>query len=202
MGGDQKTPGQPSLKAFQGAHSDSLGWDQCATTCLDQSAKTSQRTHQKTLPNHASTDTECGGKMRSASKLSGGYWSQLPCQSCSLGEGWWQYCCTTAWAVEDSTPGRIGQKPNPGCGAGHVGHGHQTPRPHRKPCPAVRGVEGPTMGETMQTMSVMQITTPGLTGARKDAGFHNKWMGVVRILILVDDVLSMRPQARGQIGGH
>ena len=72
----------------------------------------------------------------------------------------------------------------------------------RKPRPVARGVEGPTVGGTMQTMSVMQIMTPGLTGARKDAGFHSTWMGMVRILILVDDVSSMRPQGRGQIGGH
>ena len=49
----------------------------------------------------------------------------------------------------------------------------------------------------MHTMSVMQITTPALTGAGYDAGFHNKWMGAVRILILVDDISSMRPQAQG-----
>ena len=54
----------------------------------------------------------------------------------------------------------------------------------------------------MQTVIIMQTTTPGLTGARKDAGVHNKDMGAVRILILVDGVLSMRPQARGLIGGH
>ena len=72
----------------------------------------------------------------------------------------------------------------------------------RKPRPAARGVEGSAGGETMHIISVMQITTPYLTGAGKDAGFHSTWMGMVRILVVVDDVTSMRPQARGETGGH
>ena len=72
----------------------------------------------------------------------------------------------------------------------------------RKPRPAARGVEGPTMGEAMQTVNVIQITTPDLTGARKDAGFHIRRMGVVGIFILIYDVLSVRLKARGRIGGH
>jgi len=70
------------------------------------------------------------------------------------------------------------------------------------PRPGAWGVEEPTVGRSMHVMSVMHITTPGLTGARKDAGFHSTWMGTVRICVMVDDVTSMRPQGQGELGGH
>ena len=57
----------------------------------------------------------------------------------------------------------------------------------------MRGVEGPTMGGTIQNVSVMQIATQGLTGSRKKyAGFHNRRMSVVRIFTLIDNVSSRR----------
>ena len=70
------------------------------------------------------------------------------------------------------------------------------------PCSVTRGVEGPTVEGTIQTVSVIQITTPAPIGTSKDAGFHNRRMSVVRILILIEEVMSRRTQARGQIGEH
>ena len=72
----------------------------------------------------------------------------------------------------------------------------------REPYSMARGVEEPTMGGTIHTMSIMQITTPGLTGAKKDAGLQNRRMSAVRILPLIDEVASRRLQAGWQIGGH
>ena len=60
-----------------------------------------------------------------------------------------------------------------------VNHRKLTTDAVRKPRPAVRGVEGPTVGGTIQTMSVMQTTAPGLTGAGKDAGLESTWVDMV-----------------------